>query len=163
MIVPSCALLLCLASPPQGTDLQALLARGQVSEALTAASSLPTPLGRARWRVRTLHVAGWLDLALAEAKDGLSAFPDDPNLLDQAGWIAASTGDPSLTRALADRMALVRPGPAGWPEKVSRQAAEAMLLAERDEATGRALLRARVLVASVLALICLAWARAGLS
>jgi hypothetical protein len=158
-MAPLLFFLVALGGPAQEADVQQLLQRGEVGAALAQASQLTTPLARSRWRVRALHEAGWLDLALAEAMEGLAEFPEDPNLLDQAGWIAASTQSAEHAEELAMRMASIRPDVPRWAEKVARQGRDAARLSASAHATRRALLRARVFTASILVLLLAAWTR----
>ncbi len=130
-----------------------LLAEGRPGPALLAAEALPVPLDRARWRLRVLHQAGWLDLALEEARAGLVAHPSDGYLLDQAGWLAASLGFPEASSEIAGRMVARETLDASWPTKIARQQADAERLAREARLLTSSLLRARLACGAVLALV----------
>ncbi|MAE29201.1 MAG: hypothetical protein CMJ87_09520 [Planctomycetes bacterium] len=144
-------------------SIEDLMSRSEVGAALATADQMTAHLDRTSWRVHVLHRAGWLDLALAEARDGLESFPADTNLLDQAGWLAASLSAAELTNDISRRMASVESDELAWTAKMERVAADGRRLSLGAADLRSGLRRAYLACATTLALVLVGLWRLGRS
>ena len=119
-------------------------------EALAAARAEPDPLRRARETVEVLYGAGDLPGALAEARQGLGAGPDDLPLLRRACEIAIALRLAEPARQHVERLEASLPrqrldpeAARWWEDELSTLRSRTDTLTDREASVREAVLRSR--------------------